>query len=121
MSKVTNRMKSFLYKVEEICLNLEKASAEECTAIIDHSLALSFLIYDPEDANFFQKKMEDKWPILKEKSHLKQKDADDIISMIQEQLSKTSHPEEKLSNTYIKHVENKINKSVESLNKINSE
>jgi hypothetical protein len=118
MSKVSKKIKNFLYKVDEICLNAEKVNPEDCTAIIDHSLGLAFLVYDPEDANFFQEKMKDKWPILKEKSHLKQKDADDIISIIQEQLSKTSHPEEKLSHTYIKHVQNKINKSIESLNNI---
>ncbi|MCF7795055.1 hypothetical protein K9M50_01725 [Patescibacteria group bacterium] len=115
MSKITKKLEVFIAKVEKVCSQNENVNPEDCTKIIDYSLSLSFLIYDPEDANLFKKKMNEKWSILKEKSHLKKADAEDILSIIDKQLNKTLNPEDILDKTYIKHVKGVIKGSTRAL------
>lgn len=117
MSRITENLETFLAKAEKICTNPKNVNSKNYTEIIDSSLSLSFLIYEPEDAKLFQEKMEEFWQILIEKSHLENKDANEIISIIKEQLKQTSYPEEKLDNNFIKHAQKVIKKSTEKLDK----
>jgi hypothetical protein len=117
MSKITKELKVFISKIDQICLEAKNGKPTDYIAIIDYSLALSFLIYDPEDAKLFLEKMSPRWAKIKEISPLDNEDAQDIINIIEAQLSKISDPEEGLSDNYINHVKKIIKKSSKSLEK----
>ena len=115
MSEITEKLNKFIEKVELICSkNDDENKSQRYTNILDFCLATASLIYDPEDARFFQNKMQDKWPKIKEMSHLKDQDAQEIIDIINEQLEKAKKPKA-INDTYIIHVKNRLIKNIKSL------